>query len=186
MKSEVTERTERLWKSIADDYERNAATYKPKNTWDNSHYNSPLNPLYYDSTKEIYTGWQEYINCNKKIPKENEKLKKLYTNLRSYVYRTVKQEKERQMRDVITAYVNNNIAPILEEWGIKKGYNDSFKVVNSNKLMMRILTEYVLPQLEAAGLHGVKIKNPKRVTPNSYELFDFTDVTFSTDKTKEE
>ena len=40
------------------------------------------------------------------------------------------QEKERQMRDVITAYVNNNIAPILEEWGIKKGYNNSF--INKN------------------------------------------------------
>ena len=146
-----------------------------------SHYNSPYNKCS-ATAEEVAAAFKDFQRCdfNLKHPDILKTTLKIYNNINSALYREMRVNKERGTRAVVCMF-GKQLDDILAEFGIGKGYNNSYRVKNANKFFLYVYDNIIEPKIKELGIKGLKLKNRSRITPYSYELFDFSNVEFNTD-----
>ena len=142
----------------------------------------------YHTFHEIVDSYADWIAHNGKKIDCTPDTQKIYKDCYECTYRTLKREKEEKMRQVICQY-NNSMDEVLEEFGIGRvtwGDNISYRVTNLNKFFLKVWDEYLDKRIQELGIKGLKLRDRKKVTCNSCELFDFKDAEFGVTETKEE
>ena len=143
------------------------------------------NPLWYYSYLEAMKAYDDYKAHNGKLKECEKDTQNIYTNLGNYIRKKEKEEKEQSVRNLIILF-GNQFDALLDEFGIEKAYNNSYRVRDLNKFFLYMYDNIIEPKIKELGIKGLKLKNRSRITPNAYELFDFSNVEFNTDKIKEE
>lgn len=139
------------------------------------------NPLWRYNYCNIMQAYDDYKSHNGKLKECKEITRRIYTNTGNHIRKEEKLQKEKSVRDVVTLF-GNQLDTLLDEFGIGKGYSNSYRVLNLNKFFLYMYDNVIEPKIKELGIKGLKLRNRSRATPNVYELFDFSDVEFDTDK----
>lgn len=159
---------------------------KIETLWDNIVNDKYENPSWIYDDEEITRAYKDYKVHNGKLKECEKDTQNIYTNLGNHIRKKEKEEKEQSVRNLIILF-GNQFDALLDEFGIGKVYrNSSYRVRNLNKFFLYMYDNIIEPKIKELGIKGLKLKNRSRITPNAYELFDFSNVEFNTDKTKEE
>lgn len=158
---------------------------KIETLWDNIVNDKYENPSWIYDDEEITRAYKDYKVHNGKLKECEKDTQNIYTNLGNHIRKKEKEEKEQSVRNLIILF-GNQFDALLDEFGIGKAYNNSYRVRNLNKFFLYMYDNIIEPKIKELGIKGLKLKNRSRITPNAYELFDFSNVEFNTDKTKEE
>lgn len=142
------------------------------------------NPSWTYNSYEIGHAYEDYKAHNGKLKECEKNTQNIYTNLGNHIRKKEKEEKEQSVRNLIILF-GNQFDALLDEFGIGKAYNNSYRINDLNKFFLYVYDNIIEPKIKELGIKGLKLKNRSRVTPNAYELFDFSNVEFNTDETKE-
>lgn len=139
------------------------------------------NPLWLYNYHDVMRAYDDYKSHNGKLKECEEITRRIYTNTGNHIRREEKLQKEKSVRDVVTLF-GNQLDTLLDEFGIGKGYSNSYRVLNLNKFFLYMYDNVIESKIKELGIKGLKLRNRSRATPNVYELFDFSNVEFDTDK----
>lgn len=139
------------------------------------------NPLLYYSYHEVMKAYDDYKSHNGKLKECEETTRRIYTNIGNRIRKEEKLQKEQSVRNLVALF-GNQFDTLLDEFGIGKAYGNSYRIKDLNKFFLYMYDNIIEPKIKELGIKGLKLKNRSNVTPNVYELFDFSDVEFDTDK----